>query len=221
MRQHFSRSNLGSFEDLDRLALAQLHDRLLPARPAAADHPAPFRLRADLDDVDGLNLDAEELLDGLPDLRLVGVLVHAERVLAVLEQAVALLGDDRREQDFVRMETHAAPRFWTSSSAPSVTSSERAQTIAATPSSAGVTSSTRSRLRNDLNISSSSSRTTTRVGNSLPHACRNAAAALVDGSEKAEVPIRPSVPPCAWFEVKVNRKARKAALRALRLTLTS
>src|SRR5215207_8057904 len=170
--------NLGPFEDLDRLALAELDDRLLPAGLATADHPAPLRLRPDLDDVDGLDLHLEELLDGLPDLRLVRVRMHAKGVLPVFEQAVALLGDDRREQDFVRMETHAAPRFWTSSSAPSVTSSERAQTIAATPSSAGVISSTRSRLRNDLIISSSSSRTTTRVGNSLPHACRNAAAAL-------------------------------------------
>src|SRR5918995_1874931 len=52
--------NLGPFEDLDRLALAQLHDRLLPARAAAADEAAPLRLRAHLDDVDGLHLDVEE-----------------------------------------------------------------------------------------------------------------------------------------------------------------
>src|SRR5215217_3969404 len=67
MRQHFSRSNLGPLEDLDRLALAQLHDRLLPAGPAAADHPAPLRLGTDLDDVDRLDLHPEELLDRLPD----------------------------------------------------------------------------------------------------------------------------------------------------------
>ena len=48
-------------------------------------------------------------LDRLADLRLVRVLVHLERVLAVGDQAVALLRDDRREQHLVRMEAHQAP----------------------------------------------------------------------------------------------------------------
>src|SRR4029450_2069327 len=174
--------NLSPLEDLDRLALAQLHDGLLPARPPAAGHPAPLRLRANLDDVHALHLHAEELLDCLADLRLVRVRVDAEGVPAVLEQAVALLGDHRREQDFVRVEAHAAPRFCTSSSAASLTRSARAQTIAATSRSAGVITSTRARLRNDLITCSSSSRTTSRIGRSWPQAERNSAAFLVDGS---------------------------------------
>src|SRR5215210_651698 len=209
--------HLRSLEDLDRLALAELDDRLLPAGPPAAHETAPLRLRPDLDDVDGLNLDAEELLDGLPDLGLVGVLVHAEGVLPVLDQAVALLRHHGRQQDFVRMETHAWPRFWTASSAASLTSSERAQTIAATSSSAGVITSTRSRLRNDLITCSSSSATTTRVGDSLPHCSRNAAALFVDGSEKAEPSMTPNVPACAWLE----RAARNAAFRTFLLIFTS
>ena len=46
--------------------------------------PAPLRLGLHLDDVDADDLDVEELLDGLADLRLVRVLVHLERV-AVLD----------------------------------------------------------------------------------------------------------------------------------------
>src|SRR5207302_7840609 len=37
------------------------------------------------------------------DLGLVGVGTHDERVLVVIEQAVALLGDDGREQDVARV----------------------------------------------------------------------------------------------------------------------
>src|SRR5206468_9582994 len=43
--------NLRSLEDLDRLALAQLDDGLLPARPAALPHSAPLRLRGHRGDV--------------------------------------------------------------------------------------------------------------------------------------------------------------------------
>src|SRR6266511_4386728 len=146
--------NLGSFEDLDRVTLAQL------------------------DDVHRGHLDPEELLDGLTDLRLVRVLVHAERVLAVLDQAVALLRDHGREQDFVRMQAHLALAFalpWTASSAASLTSSACAQTIAPT----------------------SSSFATSSTGRSWPQESRNAAAALVEGSSKAEPSTTPSVPSAA------------------------
>src|SRR5829696_8043497 len=209
--------NLGPFEDLDRLALAELDDRLLPAGLAAADHPAPLRLRPDLDDVDGLHLHVEELLNGLPDLRLVGVRMHAKGVLPVLDQAVALLGDDRREQNLVRMEAHAAPLLSSASRADSVTSRERAQTIAATSISAGVMTRTRSRFRKDLISVSSSSLTTTSTGACLPHASSRPTACFVEGSSNADPSTNASVPSFACAE----RAARKAALRAFLLTLTS
>src|SRR6476646_8340996 len=130
--------NLCPLEDLDRVAFLQLDDRLLPAgaRPLAV--VAHLRLRRDLDDVDRSDLDAEQLLDRLPDLRLVRVLVHAERVLAVLDQAVALLGDHGRQEHLVRMQTHEAFPC-TASSAASLTSSARAQTTAATSTCEGGT----------------------------------------------------------------------------------
>src|SRR6188472_4609188 len=101
-------SGLCSFEDLDRLALAQLHDRLLPAGLRAAAVVALLGLGLDLDDVDALDVDLEQLLDGLADLRLVCVRVHLERVLALVDQLVALLGHDRREQYLVRMKAHVS-----------------------------------------------------------------------------------------------------------------
>src|SRR5690554_3282483 len=45
--------------------------------------------------VDRRDLHAEDLLDGELDLGLVGPGVHLEGVLALVDQAVALLGDDR------------------------------------------------------------------------------------------------------------------------------
>src|ERR671919_550680 len=86
-------------EDLDAVAGAQLDDRLLPARLAPAVEPAALRLRAHLHDVDALDRDVEELLDRLANLRLVRLRVDAERVLVVLDQAVALLRDDRRDEN--------------------------------------------------------------------------------------------------------------------------
>src|SRR5574337_353477 len=74
--------DLGSLEDLDRVAGAQLHDGLLPAGARAAMEAAPLRLGGDLDDVDPLDLHVEQLLDGLADLRLVRVRMDPERVAA-------------------------------------------------------------------------------------------------------------------------------------------
>ena len=146
-------------EDLDRLALAQLHDGLLPARADALDRAPTLRLGGHLDRCGRSDLDAEELLDGLANLCLVRVLVHLERVLAVGEAGVALLGHDRGDEDVGGIHD-AFPS--TSGSAASLTRTERAQTIGATSSSDGTVTSTRSRLRNDLiNPISSSCATTT------------------------------------------------------------
>src|SRR5438309_10089435 len=123
--------NLGSREDLDRVAGAHLDDRLLPAGLRALEGAAALRLRLHLDDVDADDLDVEELLDGLAHLRLVRVGMDTERVLVLPDVAVALLRDDGREQDFVGMEAHDALR-WRASRESSVTRSARAQPISAT-----------------------------------------------------------------------------------------
>src|SRR3954451_18881483 len=52
---------------------------------------------------DRLDLDAEDLLDRELDLRLVGPRVHEERVLALVDQAVALLGHHGTQDDVARV----------------------------------------------------------------------------------------------------------------------
>src|SRR5439155_2842585 len=98
--------DLRPLEDLDAVALAELHDRLLPARLLAAVCAAPLRLRLHHRDVDALHLDVEQLLDGLADLRLVRVRMDVEAVLPLVDGAVGFLGHDRREEYLIRMETH-------------------------------------------------------------------------------------------------------------------
>src|SRR6059058_3085947 len=98
---------LVSLEDLDRLAGLDLDDRLLPAGLAALDEAAALRLRAHLDHVHALDVDVEQLLDGLSDLRLVCVRVDTERVAVVaLDLLVALLGDHWCQQNHIRMQRH-------------------------------------------------------------------------------------------------------------------
>src|SRR4249919_3857633 len=115
--------------------------------------------------------------------------MHAERVLARLDQAVALLGDDRRDQYLAGCEAHSASSFFglplpARASTPSIaaceTSNERAHTTAATSSSPGVRTTTRSRLRNDFARFASSSPVTRTSGSSLPHAPSIVTAFFVD-----------------------------------------
>src|SRR5438093_8861229 len=104
------RLGLSPLEDLDRLARLDLDDRLLPAGLAAFDEPAALRLRAHLDHVHALDVDVEQLLDGLPDLRLVRIRVDAERIaVVVLDLLVALLGNHRRQEHLIRMQRHLNP----------------------------------------------------------------------------------------------------------------
>src|SRR5436190_6781201 len=211
----FFGSCLGSFEDLDRLAGPDLHDRLLPAGLAALDEPTALRLRADLDDVHALDVHVEQLLDGLPDLGLVRVRVDAERVAMVaLDLFVALLRDHRCEQDLVGMEAHEALTS-TAPRAAWLTSSERAQTSAATSISAGVTTWTPARLRNDFAIAAWSSWATTMSGRSFPHASTSSAASRADGSSNESSARTANVPSSAC----ADSAARNAALRSLRLIL--
>src|ERR687884_2125395 len=85
-------------EDVDG-AVLERHDRALGVLALADPEPGAAPLALPVDRVDRGDLDVEHLLDRLADLGLVRVGVDDEGVLALVEQAVALLGDDRREQD--------------------------------------------------------------------------------------------------------------------------
>ena len=61
--------------------------------------PRRFGFGWHLGHVDAQDVDVEQLLDGLAHLRPVRVLVDLERVPVLVDQAVALLGHDRSEQD--------------------------------------------------------------------------------------------------------------------------
>src|SRR5919108_5109896 len=83
---------LQSGEDRDLVLGSHLHDRLLPAARAPGGPAAPLGLGLDRDRADVEHLDVgEQLLDGLADLRLVRLLVHAEGVLARRREHVGLL----------------------------------------------------------------------------------------------------------------------------------
>src|SRR5690606_37006602 len=56
-----------------------------------------------VDRVDPRDLDAEDLLDSELDLGLRSARVHEERVLALVDEPVALLGHDRLQDDVARV----------------------------------------------------------------------------------------------------------------------
>src|SRR5262249_16615987 len=93
---------LQALEDRDLVARAHLHDRLLPGARATGGEPAALRLGLDRGGPDLDDAHVEELLDRLADLRLVRVRVDAERVAVVRGEHVALLADDRADDDLAR-----------------------------------------------------------------------------------------------------------------------
>src|SRR4051794_32925391 len=116
----------GALEQLDPFAGRQLDDRLLPGSRAAGVHPAALGLRAHLRGTHGRHPHLEDLLDGARDLRLVSAIVDPEGVLAVRHQGVALLGDDRLEDDLANVHQRLASfaRFSSCSSADSEITSD-------------------------------------------------------------------------------------------------
>src|SRR3954454_24112563 len=88
---------LEALEDRDGLAGTHLDHGLLPRPGAAGGDAATLGLGGDLGGADLDDVNVEQCLDGLLDLRLVRLVVHAERVLVGGRQDVALLGDDRAD----------------------------------------------------------------------------------------------------------------------------
>src|SRR5450755_811743 len=86
-------------EDVDPLASGEADDGALGVRPLAPAELRPAALAWPVERVHAGHPDVEDGLNGLPDLRLVRAGRDDEGVLAVVGQPVALLGDDRPDQD--------------------------------------------------------------------------------------------------------------------------
>src|SRR4249920_507934 len=202
-------------ERFDGLAGCDRHDGLLPARAAAARHPAALGLRRHLGDVHGDDVDLEDALHRLADLRLVSVGVHAERVLAALaDHAVALLGHDRCDEDCAGIVSHSELPSSTASAA-LVTTSERAQTTSATSSVPTGTTWVRCRFRNDRSSASSPSAVTTTSGVLRPCPATSSAAFFVFGSSNVAASATTSVPSVACAESAIESALPRAFLLIL------
>src|SRR3954454_21554733 len=133
-------------EDLDAVARCERHDGALGvlalAHPGAA---AALALALAVDRVDAGDLHVEDLLDSDLDLGLVGLGQDDERVLVVVEEPVALLGDDRGEQDVPGgAEAHAWSSGVSSAAAFSAGAFFAAVCSAGTASAAAVSATSRS-----------------------------------------------------------------------------
>src|SRR3954451_9743817 len=215
--RHGLEVGLEALEDRDGLAGGNLHDGLLPGPGAAGGDAAALGLGGDLGGAHLDHVDVEQRLDGLLDLGLVRLVVHAERVLVGGRQHVALLGDDRADDHLrvVHQEAFLA-RATRLSSAAWLSTSVAAPTRSATPTSSTCMTFTRARLRNDLAAASSPSARATSTAPPRWSSSRPAAWA-VDGASKLVASSTCSVSRSACTE----SAERSAARRALGLTLTT
>src|SRR4051794_37443483 len=97
-QSYSARSGDRTSEDVDAVAGGQADDGALGVLALADAARRTTRLALAVEGVDGGDLDVEHLLDRDLDLGLVRVRVDDEGVLVVVEQAVALLAHDRRDQ---------------------------------------------------------------------------------------------------------------------------
>src|SRR5664280_3767566 len=91
----------GLSEQVDAVAVCHGHDGALRVRAAPRPVARPTLLANTVDRVDARDSDLEHLLDRDLDLGLVRRRIDEERVLVLVEECVALLADDRREQHVV------------------------------------------------------------------------------------------------------------------------
>src|SRR3954462_1276112 len=177
---------LQALEDRDGVPRAHLDDGLLPRPRAAGGEPAALGLGLDRHRAHVDDLDVEELLDGLADLRLVRLVVHAEGVLVGGGEDVALLADDRADDHLGGLHQDSSPfsplaRAVNASSAACEASTALAPTRSATPTALAGSTDTRSRLRNDSATRASSSARMTRTPRGWSQSRTSVAACLADG----------------------------------------
>src|SRR6266568_1337166 len=99
-----ARTNLAEY--VDPVAFAKRDDRALDRLARAVTESGPLPFAWPIERVHVGDLDVEHLLDGDLDLRLVRQRVDVERVLVLIQQAVALLRNDRSEQHIAGIVEH-------------------------------------------------------------------------------------------------------------------
>src|SRR3954470_14699743 len=90
-------------EGLDTVTVSQLHHRALGRLALTEARPGALALALAVRGVDRQYADVEDLLDRDLDLGLVRVRVDQERVPVLVENAVALLGNNRGDDDVARV----------------------------------------------------------------------------------------------------------------------
>src|SRR5919106_7003097 len=104
---------ISALEHGDRVAVLERDDRLLPPGGSAAGATAGDRVAPHLHGADVGHGDPEQLLERVPDLVLVGLRVHLERVPPPrLVGGRALLGHHRPDDDLVEGGHHFFPFFF-------------------------------------------------------------------------------------------------------------
>src|SRR6266568_6820126 len=99
-----ARTNLAEY--VDPVAFTKRDDRALDRLARAVTESGPLPFAWPIERVHVGDLDVEHLLDGDLDLRLVRQRVDVERVLVLIQQAVALLRNDRSEQHIAGIVEH-------------------------------------------------------------------------------------------------------------------
>src|SRR6266496_2361439 len=99
-----ARTNLAEY--VDPVAFTKRDDRALDRLARAVTESGPLPFAWPIERVHVGDLDVEHLLDGDLDLRLVRQGVDVERVLVLIQQAVALLRNDRSEQHIAGIVEH-------------------------------------------------------------------------------------------------------------------
>src|SRR5918911_938417 len=125
-------------EGLDPVTVGELDHRPLRVLALAPAGSGALALALAVERVDGQHADVEDLLNRDLDLRLVRVRMHQERVPVVVQLAVALLRNHRRDDDVPRV----GNRGHFSPSSASAASSSASSASAAASSAAAIASAT-------------------------------------------------------------------------------